>query len=613
MGVLKQYYTHCTKLPIGRFIGVDLSRYGIIPGSGISQIDTLKYTYSGTNANQLLKVTDGTDAAHTGNGFRNITGSSTNYTYDGNGNLSADAFKGITKITYDVLNRTDSIKISSSQYITYTYDADGALLRKKAYLSGAVQTTTDYIDGFVYITVTTGTAALSYFPMPEGRVLDSAGNFTQEFIMTDQQGNARVAFRNVGGIAKVFQENSYYGTGLILPNSPVSTPTVANKKLYNGGSEWQNDSPVGSTNPYNLPDYYETANRNYDATIGRFIGVDPMAESAESMTGYQYGGCNPIIANDPDGALLNINRQNSVPPMAEGPTPNEFDYENLEVGGGTNVGSSYGDATGATGSNGIGLYYSDPGAYWNAYYESGGTFGGPSIYHASSGPGDPATGMSLAQMSLTVYGRTTTADVLAPYRGQEVWFSGDGRLISAHQLAPGDWYAIIANQLGVSSMSRGISEDQLIDLILSQPAKTADNGDDGNDGTSYSVTVDWGTGATTIAHYTAEGVKISDVALTATGVVKIGGELRNINWAGEGTFDMVTDITGTASIVINGADAYNQFSNGNWKMGAWDTLKAGATLGFLIFGGEEATLAFRGAELLWNVGTTVIDESNGNQ
>jgi len=172
--------------------------------------------------------------------------------------------------------------------------------------------------------------------MPEGRVVNVSGALTQEFIMTDQQGNARVAFRNVGNVAKVIQENSYYGTGLILPNSPVSTPTVANKKLYNGGSEWQNDSPVGSTNPYNLPDYYETDNRNYDATIGRFIGVDPMAESAESMSSYQYGGCNPIVNNDPSGGKFGT-------PVYGIPGQNEFNQ-----GGETDLAAFYGDVAGVT-------------------------------------------------------------------------------------------------------------------------------------------------------------------------------------------------------------------------------------------------------------------------
>lgn len=80
-----------------------------------------------------------------------------------------------------------------------------------------------------------------------------------------------------------------------MPNSPVATPTNDNKHLYNGGSEWQNDYS-------NLPDYYQTFFRNYDAAIGRFVGVDPMPEATESMSVYHYAGNNPILFNDPDGS-----------------------------------------------------------------------------------------------------------------------------------------------------------------------------------------------------------------------------------------------------------------------------------------------------------------------
>jgi RHS repeat-associated protein len=97
-----------------------------------------------------------------------------------------------------------------------------------------------------------------------------------------------------------------------LLNSPVALPTVPNKQLYNGGSEWQNDYS-------NLPDYYQTFNRNYDAALGRFIGVDPKAESAESMTSYQYAGNNPIMFNDPLGDLLPMPGSHTPPPSNYNP------------------------------------------------------------------------------------------------------------------------------------------------------------------------------------------------------------------------------------------------------------------------------------------------------
>ncbi|MCR8562016.1 hypothetical protein KXD93_30460, partial [Mucilaginibacter sp. BJC16-A38] len=164
------------------------------------------------------------------------------------------------------------------------------LLKKQVYKTGTTTQVTDYVDGFVYINGT-----LSYFPIPEGRVLNSGGTFTQEFIIGDQQGNARISFKNNGSnVAVVTQENSYYGFGMAYITSTVPIPTVPNKQLYNGGSEWQNDYS-------NMPDYYQTFFRNYDAVLGRFVGVDPAPEGASDLTTYNYAGNNPIRFNDPMG------------------------------------------------------------------------------------------------------------------------------------------------------------------------------------------------------------------------------------------------------------------------------------------------------------------------
>lgn len=254
------------------------------------EVDNLSYTYDSANPNRLYTVTDGSGSNYTGYGFRNITGTSTgNYTYDVNGNMTADPYKGLS-LTYNDINRTDRITVTSGQYIDYTYDAGGILLRKQQYSSSTLQKTTDYVEGFVYEDGT-----LSYFAMPEGRVRNVSGTLKQEFIISDQQGNARVSFEDNGsGAAIVKQENSYYGYGLALANSPVATPTLPNKNLYNGGSEWQNDYG-------DLPDLMQTFYRNYDAALGRFVGVDPKAEATESLSSFQYGNNNPISFNDPLG------------------------------------------------------------------------------------------------------------------------------------------------------------------------------------------------------------------------------------------------------------------------------------------------------------------------
>jgi RHS repeat-associated protein len=258
------------------------------------QIDFLTYTYDPSNPNQVYSITDGSGANYTGAGFRNLTGATAyGYSYDSNGNLTIDPYKGMI-LSYNVLNRTDKIvmTLGTNRWIDYTYDAAGSLLRKRQYDNNVLQNTTDYIDGFMYVNT-----ALSYFPMPEGRVLNLSGTLKQEFVITDHQGNARVSFQDNGsGVGVVKQENSYYAFGLVMPNSPVATPTTPNKQLYNGGSEWQNDYG-------DLPNYYQTFYRNYDAATGRFIGVDPMAVSAASMTPYQYANNNPVMNNDPLGDM----------------------------------------------------------------------------------------------------------------------------------------------------------------------------------------------------------------------------------------------------------------------------------------------------------------------
>ncbi|GGH07661.1 DUF6443 domain-containing protein [Mucilaginibacter phyllosphaerae] len=262
------------------------------------QIDNLTYVYYSDNPNKLKSVTDGTGTNYTGAGFRNLTGvvpgsTSGNYLYDTNGNLTTDPFKGLT-LTYNDLNKTNVITITAgtNRHIDYTYDAAGSVIRKQQYDNTNPVVTTDYVDGFVYIGST-----ISFFPMPEGRVNNTGSSLKPEYLINDQQGNARLSFEEstaTPGTAVVKQENSYYATGQIMANSPVATPSAPNKNLYNGGSEWQNDYN-------NQPDYQQTFYRNYDAAIARFVASDPMAELTESMSVYQYANNNPVMMNDPMG------------------------------------------------------------------------------------------------------------------------------------------------------------------------------------------------------------------------------------------------------------------------------------------------------------------------
>ncbi|TKC60139.1 hypothetical protein FBD94_14580 [Pedobacter hiemivivus] len=350
-----------------------LQRNSSTPGSNShTQIDNLSYTYSSTHPNQLESVSD---AAASGAGFMIYPGGNSvgTYGYDVSGNLVSDPYKGLS-LQYNTLNKTDRITINagSGQYIDYTYDASGGLLRKQVYKTGSATLVTDYVEGFVYNNNSVGNVKnLAYFGMPEGRVRNDQGVLKLEYVITDQQGNARVSIEDNGnGMAVVRQENSYYGFGMILANSPVGMLSDGNKHLYNGGSEWQNDYG-------NLPDYQQTFYRNYDAALGRFVGVDPLADSYPSVTGYQYGNNNPIMFNDPLG--------DSPRPL---PMMNDV---------GMGEGVSNGGAGGGLSKNG--RYFHEK---WVAKLESRGDHGDWSSYLGQYLPTDAQREQILAQYGTTI-------------------------------------------------------------------------------------------------------------------------------------------------------------------------------------------------------------------
>ena len=152
---------------------------------------------------------------------------------------------------------------------------------------------------------------------------------------------------------KLIQENSYYAFGMQMTGgyTPATNP---NKKLYNAGSEWQDDID-------GLADYYSTFYREYDPVIGRFNGVDPMSASFESWTTYHYSYNNPINFNDPMGDLpenpnvaLAREMREAYNSWHDGKYGNNFPDRCWDLGGGGNDGSGGSGGSGGAG----GTYYS---------------------------------------------------------------------------------------------------------------------------------------------------------------------------------------------------------------------------------------------------------------
>ena len=239
-----------------------LQRYG----NGL--IDNLTYTYSG---NQLTKVEDATGNAA---GFSNGASAANEYTYDNNGNLTKDSNKGITNIAYNCLNLPSKVTFGDGSTITYSYAADGTKLRTVHVINGAT-TQKDYCANVVY-----ENGVQKMLLTEEGYV--DLSNSSYYYYLKDHQGNNRVVVSSGGTVAEV---NHYYPFGSLFANTSVQPYKYNGKEL---------DTKKGLN-------WYDYGARHYDATLGRWLVVDPLAEKMGSWSPYAYCYSNPIKFVDVDG------------------------------------------------------------------------------------------------------------------------------------------------------------------------------------------------------------------------------------------------------------------------------------------------------------------------
>ncbi len=154
-------------------------------------MDQLNYIY---NNNKLLAVTDNGETEY---GFKDGNTTSYDYSYDANGNLTTDANKSVTGITYNHLNLPVWVYFPSggrySNNMHYVYDALGNKLQKKM-ISGYTYVTTQYAGNFVYENGT-----LQFANHPEGYIepingVDASDGFDYIYQAKDHLGNIRVAY-----------------------------------------------------------------------------------------------------------------------------------------------------------------------------------------------------------------------------------------------------------------------------------------------------------------------------------------------------------------------------------------------------------------------------------
>ncbi|MEP1095923.1 MAG: DUF6443 domain-containing protein [Cyclobacteriaceae bacterium] len=107
------------------------------------------------------------------------------------------------------------------------------------------------------------------------------------------------------GKTNVVQANDYYPFGL-SSSSYQRTASLFNAYLYNEGSRLEEET-----------EWYNTAFRKYDASIGRFTAVDPLASSMASINSYHYGYNNPVNFSDALGLMPDGGGNGNPTPYAD--------------------------------------------------------------------------------------------------------------------------------------------------------------------------------------------------------------------------------------------------------------------------------------------------------
>ncbi|MBS4040153.1 MAG: hypothetical protein KGZ81_06090, partial [Flavobacteriales bacterium] len=245
------------------------------------------------------------------------------YQYDMFGNMTQDLNKEIEEIKYNHLNLPTTIIFANGGVIAYLYDAMGVKVRKYVHQQGANNSWTDYLNGFQY-----SNEILQFFPHAEGYVQyyqegEENGNtnqgndgaplqegFSYVYQYKDHLGNNRLNYTlNREGTLSILSEDHYYPFGMKHPynndrrewafirieNIPTpfvrQVPNSGYQYKYNG-KEWQDELGLNVT----AMDF-----RQYDPAIGRFYGIDRLAELAPMHNPYRFGFNNPIYWSDPSG------------------------------------------------------------------------------------------------------------------------------------------------------------------------------------------------------------------------------------------------------------------------------------------------------------------------
>jgi RHS repeat-associated protein len=223
--------------------------------------------------------------------------------------------------------------------IEFIYDATGAKLRKTVFENNAAIETRDYINGKEY-----KGGVLDRFAHTEGAVVRNENTvFEHQYVIKDHLGNARITYRD--GINKVDNTgNTTLNDGTIVAADmmqinhyyPFGMNMEGNWNGLNGKNKYQyNEKELNSDFGLNWNDY---GARMYDGAIGRWNGVDLLAEKYVAHTPYNYVMNNPTNFVDPNGMAVEFAKPN---PGISSELRNLFNMLSSNSNEGSSSGSGY--------------------------------------------------------------------------------------------------------------------------------------------------------------------------------------------------------------------------------------------------------------------------------
>ena len=149
----------------------------------------------------------------------------------------------------------------------------------------------DYCGSAVY-----ENGKLAYVPIDGGYITFADSTATSaptfHYYVKDYLGNNRLVVRD-DGFGE--QMNHYYPFGALMS---VSTQGAAQRYKYNG-------KELDRIHGLNLYDY---GARQYDAALGRWTSIDPLAEKYYDISPYAYCANNPVVFVDPDGCKFDFSK-----------------------------------------------------------------------------------------------------------------------------------------------------------------------------------------------------------------------------------------------------------------------------------------------------------------